>query len=233
MFITMNTWVFNHRAPKSSLISFLLVLCIINFDWGDLTFFGAQMNEWHMNWAFVVIWQYHPVVEICGLELSSSFHFLMERGWRTACSRVCIVLFSNSVIFFSPWQQDVIMLKWPDSDPRTRCHCPRKFDNVAVDLADGLGHSAFHRVHLWLTSQTGLALTFLAPQRGSQWYIPLPPQLRVGTYHACLTGGSCHAVCDKRLKHWTRLNWSHNSCIVPGVTLHPLSVCPHWKVNTL
>lgn len=90
--------------------------------------------------------------------------------------------------------------------------------------------------HTTLTHRSNWSLTDLSGLRGLLLQgttvadSPLLPQLSNGTYHACLTGGSCHTACNKRLKYWISLSWNHNDCVVPVViTLHPSPFIPSGR----
>ena len=153
-------------------------------------------------------------LSVCSYAIASScsqiLRALLKYSFLDLC---CIKSTEQSVpgfeLFFILLQLSVIMFRWPDFLRRptvrwARCRYPRE------SLDDGpLLIWRMYSPDLW----TRTALTHLSnwscvdlscsPRRDGGDIIHSPAQLSVGAYHACLTGGSCQAVCDKRLKHWT------------------------------
>ena len=111
----------------------------------------------------------------------------------------------NSVIFFlssvMTARCDYVKRTWFRrrlTFKRARSYYPREFGQcswypvwVTLSLIPRCSDSPLKLVSGW---------PFLLPQRDHSGIILSSPQLSIGTYHACLSGGSCLTVCNKRLK---------------------------------
>lgn len=129
----------------------------------------------------------------------------------------------NIFFFMAQWWEDMIMsliMKKAYFKGSTASDTETEsFSSAAADLNGSLCLRS--TVGLWLTPIKLLSCWPFTVPKGSKCYTLLHPQLSVCTYHACLTGGSCPAVCNKRLKYWTGLSLTHNRYTASEPTLGP------------